>query len=150
MTTDHIKQTLIQKLLSIFSLFQPIEPVVVEVHKELTTEEQKIDQIARTVHAANSVLKKMNKEKPETYEEVSEDRKIKMKDAIKVVLEQDTTPKQMHDVWLKNMKELGYKYGSKIDHDKKLHPCMVPYSKLPYAQKAKDDMFRAVILSFKN
>lgn len=149
MTTDTIKSTIIQKLIAIMHLFAPIEPTIVEVHTEAPAVTYTTEQIAKTVHAANNVLKKMNKEKEEAWEDMSDDRKIRMMDAIDLVLTQDTTPKQMHDVWLKNMKEMGYKYGTKIDHDKKLHPCLVSYAKLPAIQKSKDDMFRAIILSFK-
>lgn len=153
MTINTIKDTLIQKLLGIFALFADVGPqgsfVVHEDEPEVAKPIMDIYQIAKTVHAGNNVLKKINKEKPEAWEDMSDDRKTRMYAAIDLVLTQDTTPKQMHDVWVKNMKELGYKYGVKLDHDKKTHPCLVAYTKLPAEQKIKDDMFRSIILSFK-
>lgn len=43
-----------------------------------------------------------------------------------------------HDVWAKGRIEQGWKYGKTRDDDKKLHPCLIPYSELPESEKEYD------------
>lgn len=50
----------------------------------------------------------------------------------------DKLAENTHDVWAKNRIEDGWKYGSKRDDDKKLHPCLIPYDELPDSEKAYD------------
>lgn len=56
----------------------------------------------------------------------------------------DATPISLHEEWLRNKLADGWKYGPAKDVDKKEHPCMVPYDKLPFEQRAKDTIFRTV------
>ncbi len=62
----------------------------------------------------------------------------------------NTTPKEMHDEWLKHKKENGWKYGPKKNQKTKEHPCIVPYEKLPTEQKTKDFLFSQVVESLKD
>jgi hypothetical protein len=39
----------------------------------------------------------------------------------------------------------GWVYGTAKDAEKKTHPCMVPYDKLPLAQRRKDALFQAAV-----
>lgn len=57
-------------------------------------------------------------------------------------------PEQSHESWLKEKTETGWKYGPVKDPEKKEHPCFVPYAELPESQKAKDDIFCAVVKQF--
>jgi hypothetical protein len=57
----------------------------------------------------------------------------------------EATPSASHDSWLAVKKAEGWKYGKVKDADKKVHPCFVPYEKLPPAQKAKDYIFKALV-----
>ncbi|OYX62729.1 MAG: hypothetical protein B7Y88_13835 [Sphingomonadales bacterium 32-64-17] len=50
-----------------------------------------------------------------------------------------------HENWMKQKTEDGWKYGKEKDPEKKLHPCMVPFEKLPPEQQAKDCIFRAIV-----
>ena len=50
-----------------------------------------------------------------------------------------------HNAWLKEKKEAGWVYGEVKDAEKKTHPCMVTYKKLPAEQQAKDHLFKAVV-----
>jgi len=54
-----------------------------------------------------------------------------------------------HDCWLEQKKAEGWEYGPIKDPIKKLHPCFVPYEKLPKAQKAKDHLFKNIVAVFK-
>jgi hypothetical protein len=56
-----------------------------------------------------------------------------------------TTPEQSHNKWLEKKTEEGWKYGPVKDVEKKEHPCYLPYSELPAAQKAKDFIFAAIV-----
>lgn len=58
---------------------------------------------------------------------------------------EEPDPSESHQNWLKFKEADGWKYGTVKDAAKKEHPCMVPYDKLPEAQKQKDDNFIAVV-----
>ncbi len=51
------------------------------------------------------------------------------------------TPKQSHESWLAEKRATGWKFGEVKDPEKREHPCMVPYAKLPSEQKLKDAIF---------
>lgn len=127
----------------------------IELEDELTeecyflSEDDILELILTVVHNANAVLKKINGEKHEELADMEPARRAGIKAAIKYALENDTTPEESHNKWLEAQENLGYKYGIEIDRDKLLHPCMVPYYQLPAEQKLKDDMFVAIIQSFK-
>ena len=56
----------------------------------------------------------------------------------------DIAPKESHENWLKTMIADGWKYGKVKDMEKKEHPCLVSYDKLPKEQKVKDFIFKAI------
>jgi len=58
-----------------------------------------------------------------------------------------TTPEGSHQNWLKVKEEDGWVYGPDKDVEKKIHPCMCPYSDLPAQQKAKDVLYLVVVKS---
>lgn len=55
------------------------------------------------------------------------------------------TPEQSHEGWLVQKEADGWVYGDVKDPEKKEHPCMVPYDKLPLNQQAKDHIFSAAV-----
>jgi hypothetical protein len=55
------------------------------------------------------------------------------------------TPEQSHASWMAEKVATGWTYGEVKDAEKKTHPCMVPYDKLPPDQRAKDAIFVAVV-----
>lgn len=57
----------------------------------------------------------------------------------------DAPPSGLHDSWVKEKKETGWKYGKVKDVEKKEHPCIVPYDELPEEQKKKDSLFQGVV-----
>jgi hypothetical protein len=56
-----------------------------------------------------------------------------------------TTAEQSHDAWKANKIAEGWTYGPVKDGNLKTHPCIVPYSDLPQAEKVKDYLFNAVV-----
>lgn len=55
------------------------------------------------------------------------------------------TPEQSHEGWLALKRAEGWKYGPVKDPVKKEHPCFLPYAELPAAQRAKDEIYIAVV-----
>jgi hypothetical protein len=47
-------------------------------------------------------------------------------------------PKESHNNWMNAKIKDGWIYGEAKDIDKKTHPCLIPYEKLPYEEKIKD------------
>lgn len=56
----------------------------------------------------------------------------------------DAGPEHMHESWMKLKVQEGWVYGDVKDSEKKTHPCMVPYDKLPVFQRRKDYLFTAI------
>jgi len=57
----------------------------------------------------------------------------------------DHTPEKSHEGWLAQKRADGWVYGPTKDPERKLHPCFVPYTELPEAQRAKDWIFITVV-----
>jgi len=57
----------------------------------------------------------------------------------------DATPEESHQNWMADKIADGWVYGPAKDPEKKTHPCMVPYNKLPEFQRKKDALFLAVV-----
>lgn len=56
-------------------------------------------------------------------------------------------PSASHDSWLEQKLERGWRWGEVKNPDAKEHPRMVPYQDLPVEQRAKDHIFRAIVLA---
>ncbi len=52
-----------------------------------------------------------------------------------------TSPKKLHDDWVRAYKKMGWKYGKKRDTEAKTHPDMVPFNKLGRKEQEKDWVF---------
>ena len=61
----------------------------------------------------------------------------------------DAKASNLHDSWLKDKIDAGWKYGPVKDATKKEHPCCVSYDELPKEQKAKDYLFLAIVNALK-
>lgn len=57
----------------------------------------------------------------------------------------DLTPEQSHQLWLDQKLAEGWAWGPTKDPGRKLHPCCLPYDRLPVEQRTKDYLFRAVV-----
>lgn len=69
---------------------------------------------------------------------------------VRMVLEcPKTTAEQNHEHWIQHKEEQGWRYGPILDSDKRTHPCLMSYDNLPESQKAKDNIFMAVINGLK-
>lgn len=54
-------------------------------------------------------------------------------------------PEQSHESWSRQKLEEGWKYGEVKDPEKKEHPCLVAYDKLPFEQQMKDSIFGGIV-----
>ena len=70
-------------------------------------------------------------------------------DGVKFHLENDTTPEDSHENWMKHKLAEGWRYGSDKDVERKLHPCLVPFNNLPEEQQFKDVLFHGIVNLFK-
>ena len=57
----------------------------------------------------------------------------------------DAGPEASHESWMAQKVAEGWVYGPIKDPERKQHPCMVPFDKLPPSQQAKDFIFRGVV-----
>ena len=57
----------------------------------------------------------------------------------------ESTPEDQHVAWMKQKIIDGWVYGETKDAETKTHPCLVPYSDLPFAQRIKDYAFSAIV-----
>lgn len=53
-------------------------------------------------------------------------------------------PGAQHEQWLRDKQKDGWVYGTVKDPGKKTHPCMVPFSELPWEQRIKDVLFAVI------
>lgn len=53
-----------------------------------------------------------------------------------------------HEVWALGRIEEGWVYGPEYDGDKKTHPCLVPYERLPESEKDYDRRTSGQALKF--
>ena len=67
-------------------------------------------------------------------------------DSIKFILKNPNGDDVLHNHWMKQKLQDGWIYGPERNDEKKIHPCLVQFNKLPREQQAKDGLFRAVVL----
>lgn len=54
-------------------------------------------------------------------------------------------PEDSHKLWLASREAEGWTYGPVKDFEAKTSPCILPYDRLPEAQRRKDALFQAVV-----
>jgi hypothetical protein len=59
-------------------------------------------------------------------------------------------PELSHETWAMVKRKAGWEYGPVKDADKKEHPCLVPFKKLPMEQQKKDELFAAIVKILKD
>jgi hypothetical protein len=108
-----------------------------------------IEAIARTCHAVNRAYSRSigdNSHEPwETAPDWQKDSAIK---GVNAALG-GVTDEELHQLWCDQKHQDGWIYGEVKDAEKKTHPCLVPYEKLPFEQRVKDTLFRTVVESLK-
>jgi len=54
-------------------------------------------------------------------------------------------PKLAHDSWVQKYTEMGWKWGSEYNPEKKVHPDLVEYEELDPKEKIKDQVFLQLV-----
>jgi hypothetical protein len=60
----------------------------------------------------------------------------------------DAPASAQHDEWMRQKIADGWRYGVVKNVALREHPCMVPFKQLPYEQRVKDFLFRAIVKAF--
>lgn len=104
------------------------------------------EQIARVAHEVNrAYCLALGDASQPSWEDAPQWQRDSAVNGVHFTLNNPTAPASAsHDSWLKEKEADGWKYGKKKDPEKKEHPCMVPFDKLPQEQQAKDFIFQAV------
>ena len=107
----------------------------------------RIDQIARICHEVNRALCESFGDKSQrSWEEAEGWQRDSAIKGVEFRLNNPDAPQSaQHDAWSDDKIRAGWKYGPVKDADKREHPCLVPFDKLPPEQKAKDALFCAVV-----
>ncbi len=106
-----------------------------------------IEHIARVTHEANRVLQILEGDPSPspTWDDAPNWQRDSAIDGVIARIEEVLSPAEMHENWLKYKESEGWVYGLVKDPEKKTHPCMLPYHRLPENQKIKDGLFSAIV-----
>jgi len=108
---------------------------------------QVIEDIAHVAHEANRAYCQTlgDLSQPSWDEASAEQKNSVLQGVLAVQANPDRTPQQNHEGWMALKMMDGWTYGLVKDVGKKVHPCLVPYSELPYEQRLKNELFLAVV-----
>jgi len=115
--------------------------------KDTTVTIDKTAQTARVCHEANRALCLAHGDTSQVaWEDAPAPIKASAIDGVRYAIEHpEATPEDSHDNWRAFKVAEGWVYGPVKDADKKTHPCLVEYDKLPAEQRAKDYVFQAIV-----
>ncbi len=74
-------------------------------------------------------------------------RKVLCDATLQIAQNPKMTGKEIHDIWLKDRIKAGWCWAEKLSDEDRTHPFMMPYEKLPLAQRVKDDLMIALVRS---
>ena len=110
-----------------------------------------LEGIAKVCHQANKAWCEKNGDLSQKDWEQAED--WQRESAIKGVAFRINNPDSGHDAqhnsWMQEKLDDGWVYGEIKDTEKKTHPCIVPFERLPVFQRQKDALFCAIVDSLK-
>jgi hypothetical protein len=105
-----------------------------------------ITQIAIVCHEVNrAYCKSLGDDSQVPWNDAPDWQRRSCIDGVSEKIKKNLTTKQMHENWVKFKKEDGWVFGHVKDAEKKTHPCMVPYEKLPQEQQLKGTIFNAIV-----
>lgn len=116
---------------------------------ELKGTEDLVDLIACVCHEANrAYCQTLGDDSQKPWGEAPEWQRESVRKGVRLHIFNDSVPvAESHESWMKEKEETGWTYGPNKDEDKKTHPCMVPFDDLPVEHKAKDYIFRAIVMA---
>lgn len=110
------------------------------------------EQIAKVAHEVNKAYCEAQGDTSQlSWEEAPEWQRESCISGVQYHLDNpNALPEDSHNSWLSYKEKYGWVYGEIKDVEKKTHPCMMEYYRLPLAQRVKDYLFKAVVDSLKN
>lgn len=101
---------------------------------------------ARAAHEANrAYCSAIGDDSQKPWEQTPRSVQDSAKAGVRGALE-GATAEQIHESWLEfKRREGGWRYGPVKDLAAKVHPCFRPYGELPAEQRAKDELYLAVV-----
>jgi len=105
------------------------------------------EQIARVCHEANrAYCMNVGDHSHPTWDQAPEWQRRSTVSGVEGALgNPDRTPRQSHEEWMAVKLTEGWKHGPKKAPDLREHPCLVPYDELLDVDRAKDELFLAVV-----
>lgn len=108
-----------------------------------------IEAVAKFCHEINrAYCQALGDDSQLPWEEAPDWQRASAMKGVQFCLENPDAPASAnHEAWLEVKKADGWSFGKVKDEAKKEHPCFVPYEQLPVEQKAKDYLFKAVVVT---
>jgi hypothetical protein len=106
-----------------------------------------VEVCAEAVHEANRALCMVQGDGSQISwaETPEENRAVSREGVLAILVNPLLTPKDIHDKWMSEKAQNGWKYGPIKDDKLKTHPSMVSYDQLPQNEKDKDRLFRMIV-----
>lgn len=116
----------------------------------MAAQQYMVERIARVCHEANRAAQIISGDEVVSAEwtQTTDDQRESSMRGVRVFLDQNLTPEQMHASWSEGKLLDGWVYGIHKDEVEKTHPCLVAYADLDEAQRLKDRLFINVIKAF--
>lgn len=119
----------------------------------VATESQKdfpkldVESIAQVCHeACRSVCEADGDTTRPSWKDAPDWQKTAIRKGVAYVQEHPDAPAgALHDSWMKEKTDAGWKYGKVKDKDAKTHPCLVPYEELPLVERVKDHLIKSLV-----
>lgn len=114
-----------------------------------TLSDGQIEDIARVAHEANRAWCYANGDDSQRAWNDAEDwQRASCVDGVRFVLDNpEAGDAAQHENWRRMKLAEGWTYGDVKRPDSRQHPCMVPFDDLPAFQRAKDQLFRSIVLA---
>lgn len=108
-----------------------------------------IDAVAHIAHEANRAWSMANGHcSHQAWGDAPEwQRESARQGVLRCLAQPDMTPRMVHDQWARHMSAAGWRHGATKDENARTHPSLVPYEALSPVERARDILFRAVVLS---
>lgn len=106
-----------------------------------------IDTIAKLCHEANrAICEAAGDFTQKPWADAAEWQRASAREGVAFALANpNATPEDQHNAWVDAKLGAGWVYGETKDPEAKTHPCIRPYGELPFEQRVKDHVFRAIV-----
>ena len=104
------------------------------------------EEIARVIHSANAELQRIQGDPVPSQPWDSESDELRQGVIASVeYCRGGCTTAALHERWAGDKRRNGWTPGPEKDSERKTHPCLVPYDKLPDYQRDKNRLFVAIV-----